>query len=564
MRIALVPFNPIIGDLAGNSRRICERARAAGAQGADLVVFPELAMTGYPPRDLLLRPSFLRMCDAALREIGGALGATPALLGAPLVRDGRLRNSAVLLRDGGVAFSYDKQLLPAYDVFDEPRYFTPGDAAGVFELGGRRVGVAICEDLWRAQDVGDDADYDARETPAAKLKDANVDIVACLTASPFVVGKDERQQAILGAASAEIGAPIVSVNQHGANDELIFDGAPHYASPDVPCKSAPRFDGATVYVDTDEAEQGAPWGDGAQTDENRALWDALTLGVRDYAAKTGFSTCVLGLSGGVDSALVCALASAALGSENVLAIGMPSRYSSVGSLSDAKEQCERTGVRFREVPIEDAHRACEGMLGDAVSGGRDAELAGENMQARLRGLIVMAASNAHGMLPLATGNKSELAVGYCTLYGDMNGGLAPIADLYKTRVYALSRWINAHPAHGGFGSPPIPEAVLTKAPSAELRPDQTDQDSLPPYEELDAALLGLIEERLSPDEARAARGLSEDAVATAARLLAISEYKRRQMAIGLKVSTTAFGTGRRMPVAKRESSAEGVSAPSSG
>jgi len=548
MRLALVPFNPIIGDPRGNAVRIGEHARRAGESGVDLVVFPEMALAGYPPRDLLLRESFLDECAHAARELSLTVGPTPVLVGAPRRANGRVFNSALLLRDGAIDETYDKRLLPNYDVFDEPRYFSPGEHPGVMEIAGTRVGVAICEDLWRARDVGDAAGYDGRPDPVEDLARAGVDLVVCLSASPFVVGKDARQQEILRAASDEIGVPVVSVNQLGANDELIFDGAAHLARPGSPCLSAPRFRERTVELDTSSPASDAPWRDAPSADALSALWDALTLGVRDYAAKTGFSTCVLGLSGGVDSALVCAIASAALGGENVVALSMPSRYSSQGSRDDAREQCERTGVTMHEVPIDPVHRAGEsalaGVLGDAPPG-----VAGENIQARLRGLIVMAYSNAHGALALATGNKSELAVGYCTLYGDMCGGLAPIADLYKTRVYELSRWLNANHQACGFDAPPLPDRVLTKPPSAELRPDQTDQDSLPEYDALDEALIGLIEERLDVDQLVERRGVPIDVARLAARLLHGGEHKRRQMAIGLKVSPTAFGIGRRVQVA---------------
>ncbi len=548
MRLALVPFNPIIGDPRGNATRIGELARRVGESGVDLVVFPELALTGYPPRDLLLRDAFLEECDRAARELSLTVGPTPVLVGAPQRANGRLFNSALLLRDGAIDDAYHKRLLPDYDVFDEPRYFSPGERAGVMKIAGARVGVAICEDLWRARDVRDAAGYDGSPDPVEDLARAGVDLVVCLSASPFVLGKDARQQEILRLASDEIGVPVASVNQFGANDELIFDGSAHLARPGRACLSAPRFRDQPVEIDTSAASPGALWRETPGADAPSALWDALTLGVRDYTAKTGFSTCVLGLSGGIDSALVCAIACAALGSENVVALSMPSRYSSQGSRDDARAQCERTGVTMHEIPIDPVHHASEsalaGVLGDAPPG-----VAGENVQARLRGLIVMAYSNAHGAIALATGNKSELAVGYCTLYGDMCGGLAPIADLYKTRVYELARWLNANHSACGFASPPIPERVLTKPPSAELRPDQTDQDSLPEYDVLDSALIGLIEQRLDVEQVVECRGVPMDVARLAARLLHGGEHKRRQMAIGLKVSPTAFGIGRRVQVA---------------
>ena len=560
MRFALVPLNPTVGDLGRNAGAIADAARRAAALGADLVVFPELALSGYPPRDLLLRDDVLDASGRALERLAAEPGLPPILLGAPTRDAGGVRNSAVFLRERAIETVYHKRLLPTYDVFDERRYFTPGDRPAVVEIAGARVGLAVCEDLWKAQDVIDVARYTDQPDPVEELAAESPDLVVCLTASPFVEGKDGLQQRLLTDAAARFGAPVLSINQLGANDEIIFDGAAHVAAPQGRgrCFSRPRFSGQTALFDTDSPPDAQPHGWAAEhtEDPDQILFTALTLGVADYARKTGFSAAVLGLSGGIDSSLVAALAAAALGPENVHAAAMPSRYSSEGSVADAREQAERTGVRLHEIPLEDAHRAVEDALEPRLSAlesdglAPDRELAAENVQSRLRGLLVMGLSNAARLLPLATGNKSEMAVGYCTLYGDMNGGLAPIADLYKTRVYQLSHWINDHHREAGFAEPPIPPAVLTKAPSAELRPDQTDQDSLPPYELLDAVLEDLIERRLGQAEIARERGLPAEQVAEIAGLLSRAEYKRRQMPVNLKVSRAAFGVGRRVPVVK--------------
>jgi len=555
MRLALVPLNPTVGDLDRNAEMIADAAHDAATLGADLAVFPELALSGYPPRDLLLRDDFLDAAGRALKRLAAEPGLPPLLLGAPTRDAGGVRNSAVFLRDRAIETIYHKRLLPTYDVFDERRYFTPGDRPAVIEIAGARVGLAVCEDLWKAQDVIDVARYTDQPDPVEELAAQSPDLVVCLTASPFVEGKDVLQQRILTDAAERFGAPVLSINQLGANDEIIFDGAAHAATPAGRCRSRPRFRAETALLETGEADP-AGWSTQQPEDPERVLFTALTLGVADYARKTGFTAAVLGLSGGIDSSLVAAIAAAALGPENVHAAAMPSRYSSEGSVADAREQAKRTGVRLHEIPIEEAHRAVESALEPHLSAleseglARDRELAAENVQSRLRGLLVMGLSNAARLLPLATGNKSEMAVGYCTLYGDMNGGLAPIADLYKTRVYQLARWINDHHEEAGFAGPPIPPAVLTKAPSAELRPDQTDQDSLPPYELLDAVLEDLIERRLGQAEIARERGLPAQQVAEIAALLSRAEYKRRQMPVNLKVSRAAFGVGRRVPVVK--------------
>ncbi len=568
MRVALAPINPTIADLSGNSALIVAAAERAFAERAELVVLPELALTGYPPRDLLLRADFIDAVEESVRELAARLPEIPVIIGAPARVDdspeAALANSLLLLRGGRVEHRYDKKLLPAYDVFDEKRYFVPGDRSPVVEINGRRVGLAICEDLWRAADVPGARGYSDQPDPIEALIAEGVDLVVTSSASPFVLGKDERQQRILLEAATRLGRPVLSVNQLGANDELIFDGAIHAVFPSDAsphCLSRERFREEIGVIDTGAGEHPG-WTAELEDDPDETLWHALTIALRDYARKTGFRAAVLGLSGGIDSALVAAIAAAALGAENVYAIAMPSRHSSSGSVADARDQAERTGLRLIEVPIEAMHRAAESSLAPAYDAlceeagvANEPGIAEENVQSRLRGATVMAVSNKLNLLPLATGNKSEMAVGYCTLYGDMNGGVAPIADLYKTRVYGLARWINANHDRAGFASPPIPETVLAKAPSAELKPDQTDQDTLPSYEELDAVLEGLIDRRESIARVSARTGSAVELVERIALMTARAEYKRRQMPIGFKVTPQAFGIGRRVPVVKAREAA---------
>jgi len=559
MRVALIPLNPTVADLDANATAIASRARAAADQGAGLIVLPELALTGYPPRDLLLREDFLRASERALERVARELPDVPTLVGAPALDGDAVRNSLFLLARGRLEHRYDKRLLPGYSVFDEPRYFEPGETSPIIEVAGRRVGLTICEDLWKAADVPGARRYHRQPDPLDALAGADLDLLVNVSASPFVLGKDARQRRILESAARRVGAPVLGVNQLGANDELIFDGAAHVAlppgahGPEARCLNAPRFEDRTHLIDVGAAHHPGFAGEGEDEHEEAALFSALTLGIRDYARKTGFSAAALGLSGGIDSALVAALAAAALGASNVHALAMPSRYSSAGSVSDAREQARRLGLRLHEVPIRELHDAAERTLGPlfAAAGASSAPgIAEENVQSRLRGALVMALANKLHLLPLATGNKSEMAVGYATLYGDMNGGLAPIADLSKTRVYALSRWINARHADAGFSEPPIPDAVLSKAPSAELRPDQKDEDTLPPYDVLDAILDALVDERAPVAEAARRAGAPLEVAERVAGLLARAEYKRRQMPPGLKVTREAFGIGRRLPIAK--------------
>lgn len=524
-----------------------------------LLVTPELALCGYPPKDLLWQEGFVEDCMSAADRIGSTCPATLTLvIGTPWRSDsGGVSNALVAYRDGKRVAVYAKRLLPTYDVFDEDRYFTPGSSAGVIDVptsaGVKRVGLAICEDLWRGEDAGFAARYRDAVDPIESLRSAGCELVVSPSASPFVSGKVERHREIVKAAAARLGAPVFSVNQLGGNDELIFDG--HVFGFDAA--------GAEILARARFIEGDVRFNFGSRTDaklpesHEADLFDALVLGVRDYLRKTGFKSALIGLSGGIDSALTAAIACAALGPSRVFGLAMPSKYSSDHSIQDALELASNLGMRCDLVPIQsgfeelarsaDVYFDARGL--DRV-GAKIPDLTEENLQSRLRGTLIMAASNRTGSIVLTTGNKSEVAVGYCTLYGDMNGGLAVLSDVTKQWVYRLSRWINDHHARCGFAVPPIPVRSITKAPSAELRPDQKDQDSLPPYEMLDAIIALAVEEKLSAASI-VGRGFDEPTVRRVLRLIDISEYKRKQSALGLKVTSVAFGSGRRWPIASK-------------
>lgn len=564
-------FNPVVGGLAGNALRAAEWVDRAREAGAGLVVFPELALVGYPPRDLLMQEGFLDAARAAAAGLAARCVGVTVMIGCPW-REGNARttNSVLVMRDGKIVARYDKRLLPTYDVFDEDRYFEAGDRALVVEVDGVKVGVSICEDLWQGADAGSADRYAGRDDPVVDLVAAGATLIVNPSASPFVLGKGARQRAILTRHVEKHGVAVAAVNQVGGNDDLIFDG--HAAvylpmSVDAEAESAkpraarliaagPGFEEALVVV---EVEAGVATGARAVVDplldssEESLLWRALVLGVRDYCRKTGFGSCVLGLSGGIDSALTACIAAAALGAENVRGVGLPSRFSSRGSVDDAEELARRLGVRWRLLPIDGPHESVEATLGpvwSAIGAANEAGVTEENVQSRIRGLLLMAVSNKTGAILLTTGNKSELAVGYCTLYGDMNGGLAVLSDVTKAQVYRLSRWVNKEFASAGFASPPIPESSITKAPSAELRPNQTDQDTLPPYEVLDEIIARYVEGRQSAARIVRETGFDDATVRRVVRLIDTSEYKRRQMATGLKVTGLTFGPGRRWPIAQ--------------
>ncbi len=558
MKLALCQTNATVGDLAGNAERVLDAARRAADAGADLAIFPELALTGYPPQDLLDRPAFLDAADDALAYVATHAPAGLALLvGAPRRNPAAagkgLRNCAVLLDGGETVAEVAKVLLPTYDVFDEHRHFEPGTVCTPVEWRGLRLGLHVCEDLWNNDGV-DGAVEDAPSgegaprrlyglNPIDALGAAGVDLFVNLSASPFAAGKAAERYRRIAESAAEWNAPFVYVNAVGANTELVFDGDSQVVAPDgTVLARAAAFEEDLVVWDT-AAE--APARVEPVPERIAGVHRAIVVGIRDYVAKSGFERALVGLSGGIDSAVTCALAVEALGPDRVTGITMPSAYSSGGSVSDSRALAQSLGIAFHEMPIAGAVEAVGAMLAP-VLGGPPSGVTEENIQARMRGLALMAVSNWGGHLLLTTGNKSEMAVGYATLYGDMNGGLAVLSDVFKTEVYALARHLNAVTPGA-----PVPESTLTKAPSAELRPDQTDQDSLPPYDQLDAILERYVECHLDVDAIVAETGLDRALVERIARLVDRNEYKRRQAAPGLRVSGKAFGMGRRLPIVMR-------------
>jgi len=550
MKIALAQINPTVGDVVGNSEKIIARIEEARSLGVSLVVFPELAVSGYPPRDLLLKPRFVRANVEAVQRIAQACTEVAALVGfvePSSERFGRrLRNAAAYCRDGKVEHVRYKCLLPTYDVFDEQRYFEPGPEVALIEHEGAAIGVSICEDLWNDEQLIGRRLYP--RDPIGQMAAAGAKLLVNMSASPFERGKHAFRVKLFGKQAERHGLPILVANQVGGNDELVFDGASTAidARGDLVAQ-AKAFEEDLLVVDVDVSGQGVSLPPGRVEPYPQGIagiHDALVLGTRDYVRKCGFKKVVLGLSGGIDSAVTAAIAVAALGPDAVTGIAMPSRYSSDHSQSDAEVLARRLGITFKSIPIEPMHQAFEVHLQPHFEG-RPLDITEENLQARVRGVLLMALSNKFGSLLLTTGNKSELAVGYCTLYGDMCGGLAVISDVPKTSVYALARYINER-----GGAEMIPASTITKVPSAELRPDQTDQDSLPSYDVLDAILERYVTDENSMDEMVAA-GLDADAVEKVVRLIDLNEYKRKQAALGLKVTSRAFGVGRRMPIAAR-------------
>jgi NAD+ synthase (glutamine-hydrolysing) len=545
MKIALLQVNPTVGDVAGNVRTILDALRAATDAGADLAATPELALVGYLPRDLLLSREFVSHSWRALETLArDAATLAPVLVGLPEPNpsdEGRpLFNAAALVRGGRVEQRFRKALLPTYDVFDEDRYFEPYHGAQLLDIAGTRVGISICEDLWNDRDFWKRRRY--HHDPIDELAAAGATLVVNMSASPFTAGKHQRREQMIGGMALKHRVPIAYVNQFGGNDDLIFDGRSTVFGADGGAVARGRsFDADVVVCDLAAAAAIAPAGD---LDAESEIWRALVLGTRDYVAKCGFSRVVLGLSGGIDSALTAAIAVDALGADRVLGVLMPSPYSSRGSLEDARQLAANLGIETMTLPIEPLMHTFDGTLRAAL-GAAPPGVAAENIQARIRGNLLMALSNTRGALLLTTGNKSELSVGYCTLYGDMSGGLAVIADVPKTMVYRVAEWRNRT-----AGRPQIPPATIAKPPSAELRPDQTDQDSLPPYDILDAILQRHVE-RHQPAEEIVADGFDADTVARVLRLVRLAEFKRKQAAPGLKVTDRAFGTGWRMPIAAR-------------
>ncbi|MGH7243187.1 MAG: NAD+ synthase [Phycisphaerales bacterium] len=568
MRIALAQTNPTVGDIAGNAAGIVRFISQAREGGADCVLFPELSLCGYPPRDLLLQGGFLKACSDTAKELGETQSKDiTVIFGCPLPvgRDANhpsgVANSLLAFRNGKMLDYYDKRLLPTYDIFDEDRYFTPGDRTVVIDIKGTQVGLTICEDLWKGEDAGFASKYANASDPVAQVVKAGAQVILSASASPFVLGKSPRHRAILKKHAMTHGVFVASVNQVGGDDELIFDGHAAAFSPNGDLIAAgPGFEEAITFVDV-PSTSGVIVDPVSNKSDEEHLFRALVLGVRDYCRKTGFKSALLGLSGGIDSAVTAAIACAALGPSNVLGVALPGPYSSDHSKSDAYDLAKRLGMKCITVPIAGMFEGAVGVIDPAMTaieakklGEKLPDLAEENLQSRLRGTILMALSNRTGAIVLTTGNKSELAVGYCTLYGDMNGGLAVLCDLTKNWVYRLARWMNEHANLCGFQTAPIPNGSIEKPPSAELRPDQKDQDSLPPYDVLDEILSRYVERRQSAGEiireCAGRAGFDEATVRRIVRLTDLSEYKRKQAAIGLKVTGVAFGSGRRMPIAQ--------------
>jgi NAD+ synthase (glutamine-hydrolysing) len=552
VRIALGQINTTVGDLRGNVERMVAAAADASNAGADLVCFPELAITGYPPEDLVLRPRFVADNLAALDDLATRTAHGCAVLTGFVDRSDRgLHNSAALLSGGEVVVRYHKVKLPNYGVFDEQRYFVPGDAACSIRLASSALGITVCEDAW------------GPGRPWTEYAAERVQVIPNINASPYHRAKSAERLEVCRARAAETGAWIVYVNAVGGQDELVFDGGSMVVAPNGDLVwHAAMFDEDLLIVDIDtppppegfpgpsvEATSGrhllpsperAPWPEGPEE-----VYRALTLGLGDYVRKNGFKEVVIGLSGGVDSALVASLATDALGPQGVRTVAMPSPYSSGHSLTDAADVAERLGVRLDTIRIDAVFAEYREALREVFAGTQE-DVAEENLQARIRGNLLMALSNKFGSLVLATGNKSEMAVGYSTLYGDLAGGFAPIKDVPKTLVYEICRWRNQE-AERRNESPPIPEHVLTKPPSAELRPDQTDQDSLPPYDELDAVIEDYVEEDRSPEDLIAG-GADPSLVWKVVGMVDRAEYKRRQAPPGVKITPKAFGRDRRLPI----------------
>lgn len=535
IRVALAQINTVMGDFAHNAAKITAAIEAAKKEGAAFVVFPELAVTGYPPEDLLYKEGFIRAAQRAVDEIAKSAHGITAVIGYPRRHEGKLYNAAAVLRDGGVAAVAHKRELPNYGVFDEKRYFVSGEGC-VIVVNGQGVGITICEDIW------------VEGSPlVARYARPDVDLVLNLSSSPYHLGKTGERRAVATTFAKKCGKPLVYCNLTGGQDELVFDGGSFVCGADgAVIASAREFVPDLLIADVPlKVGEGAP--------KNRIvpplpypenIWEALKLGVRDYVEKNGFNAVLIALSGGIDSALTAAVAVAALGRERVWGVAMPSKYSSEGSVSDARALAQNLGICFDIVPITDLMDGFDRALGPLFAGTAPG-LAEENIQARIRGNLIMALSNKFGALVLATGNKSEIGVGYCTLYGDMAGGFAVIKDLPKTRVYDLCLWINAQP-----GLPRIPDSTIAKPPSAELRPNQMDSDSLPEYAVLDAVLRLYVEEEKSVVEI-IALGYDERDVRKTATLVDRSEYKRRQTALGVKLTPKAFGKDRRIPITNR-------------
>jgi NAD+ synthase (glutamine-hydrolysing) len=545
MKIAVAQLNPTVGDIEGNLAILKNALYEAVDKHADLVVFPELFLTGYPPKDLLERTSFISSVESAhdmLCKLSAEHPYTGILLGSPTQDRNntgmRTYNSALLFMNGDVAGVQHKSLLPTYDVFDETRYFDQAPGVDVIPFKGEKLGINICEDAWNDEKLWP-GNRMYQFDPVAKLASQGATLLINISASPFSIGKEEIRFQLIAGHARRHNIPFLYVNQVGGNDELIFDGRSLYVNNEGRAVQVfPSFTESLQFIDTNEKGTGVY----NMQEKIETVYEALVLGTRDYLRKCGFRKAVVGLSGGVDSAVTMCIATRALGKENVLGVAMPSPFSSKGSVEDSKKLADSLGIPFKQVPISDVYESYLRTLQEHFEG-KEADTTEENIQARIRGNILMAFSNKFNYLVLSTGNKSELAVGYCTLYGDMSGGLALISDVPKTMVYDLARYINRdHEV--------IPTSIIEKPPSAELKPDQKDQDTLPPYDTLDAILVSLIEEGRSTEEV-VARGYDRKTVCWVADTVRKNEYKRNQSAPGLRVTSKAFGVGRRFPIASR-------------
>jgi NAD+ synthetase len=557
MTIGLLQLNSTVGDFAANRQKLLAGYEKTVALGAEFVLAPELFLCGYPPRDLLLREDFIEANLATLAETAKSIGAIPLCVGfvdRNSEKPGRaLRNSAAVLQNGKIIWRTHKSLLPTYDVFDEDRYFEPAKKVEPFIFNGKKLGITICEDIWNDEDFWPERIY--RRDPVKELISQGAEIILNISASPWHDGKERTRLEMLRRVARDEKIPLAQVNLVGANDELIFDGHSVALNSRGEVVALGKGFAEEILVADLKFNSSGSRRESAQIESERTdvrchefpareaqIFSALSLGIRDYVCKCGFKSVIVGLSGGIDSALIAVLAAEALGAENVLGVAMPSRHSSAGSLTDAEALAKNLSIRYEIFPIEPVFQSVEKQLEKAFANFKPNE-AEENVQSRLRGVTLMALSNKFGALVLTTGNKSEMAVGYCTLYGDMNGALAPIADVLKTDIYKIARWVNREKIV-------IPENSISKPPSAELRPDQTDQDSLPPYEILDAILDLYVVKNLSKTEI-VSSGFDAAVVNDVVNKINFSEYKRRQAAPALKISPRAFGMGRRIPIAQR-------------
>jgi len=546
MKIGIAQINTTVGDLSGNKALILEAYQQLVGEGAELVLFPELAVCGYPPRDLLFKSRFVADNEDTLEAIAKEVGEAPAVIGyvqdrGPCISGRPFYNAAAWCESGEVKAVARKSLLPSYDVFDEERYFEPAAAPTIYEWKGQKIGITICEDIWTSSSIPTSRRY--CEDPVGELAKENIDLLLNLSASPWHEGKNEAREPLVQDAAERCGCPAVYCNAVGGNDELIFDGgslAAHHERGLISGLAAFREENHIIDLENPAGYVSEHF----NLKGNAATQKALTLGLRDYAHKCGFKKALIGLSGGIDSAVVCVLAADAFGPENVIGIALPSAISSQHSRDDAAALAQNLGIEYHEIGIADTVAASEAALATLFEG-RAPDVTEENIQARARGLLLMAMSNKFGAILLTTGNKSEISVGYCTLYGDMCGGLAAISDLPKTRVFALARHINAD-----AGREIIPINTIEKPPSAELRPDQKDEDSLPPYPVLDGILRLYVEEGLSRAEI-VEKGYAQDIVDDIVRKVDLNEYKRKQAAPGLKITPLAFGVGRRIPIVQK-------------